>query len=73
MPGDDILNLSVVAPAPSAEQASPWPVLVWIHGGAFLAGSPASPWYDGRSFARDGVVCVTVGYRLSVDGFAPLD
>ncbi|GAQ70811.1 carboxylesterase family protein [Streptomyces turgidiscabies] len=73
VPGDDILNLSVVAPAPSAEQASPWPVLVWIHGGAFLAGSPASPWYDGRSFARDGVVCVTVGYRLSVDGFAPLD
>ncbi|MEH0417451.1 carboxylesterase family protein [Streptomyces sp. B21-083] len=73
VPGDDILNLSVVAPAPSVEQASPCPVLVWIHGGAFLAGSPASPWYDGRSFARDGVVCVTVGYRLGVDGFAPLD
>ncbi|WP_405823698.1 carboxylesterase family protein [Streptomyces sp. NBC_01390] len=73
VPGDDILNLSVVAPVPSAGQASPCPVLVWIHGGGFLAGSPASPWYDGRSFARDGVVCVTVGYRLGVDGFAPLD
>lgn len=74
VPGDDILNLSVVAPAPTpADTQAPFPVLVWIHGGAFLAGSPASPWYDGRSFARDGVVCVTVGYRLGVDGFAPLD
>ncbi|WP_371663420.1 carboxylesterase family protein [Streptomyces sp. NBC_00280] len=73
VPGDDILNLSVVAPAQVAGHAAPCPVLVWIHGGGFLGGSPASPWYDGRSFARDGVVCVTVGYRLGVDGFAPLD
>ncbi|WP_329269311.1 carboxylesterase family protein [Streptomyces sp. NBC_01451] len=73
VPGDDILNLSVVAPAPAAGPATPCPVLVWVHGGGFLGGSPASPWYDGRSFARAGVVCVTVGYRLGVDGFAPLD
>jgi para-nitrobenzyl esterase len=45
------------------------PVLVWIHGGGFFAGSPASPWYDGRSFNRDGVVTVTISYRLGVDGF----
>ncbi|MDH6454397.1 carboxylesterase type B [Streptomyces sp. SAI-149] len=70
VPGDDVLNLSVTAPAARPE---PCPVLVWIHGGGFLAGSPASPWYDGRSFARDGVVTVTVGYRLGVDGFAVLD
>ncbi|MFD4603263.1 carboxylesterase family protein [Streptomyces sp. NPDC058464] len=69
VPGDDVLNLGVVAPV----DAEHCPVLVWIHGGGFLAGSPASPWYDGRSFARDGVVTVTVGYRLGVDGFAPLD
>ena len=68
-PGDDVLNLSVVAPAGGVA----CPVLVWIHGGGFLAGSPASPWYDGRAFARDGVVTVTPGYRLGVDGFAPLD
>ncbi|MGN9760069.1 carboxylesterase family protein [Streptomyces sp. SD31] len=72
VPGDDVLNLSVVAPDADDDRA-PFPVLVWIHGGGFLAGSPASPWYDGRAFARDGVVCVTVGYRLGVDGFAPLD
>ncbi|MFJ4200441.1 carboxylesterase family protein [Streptomyces sviceus] len=68
VPGDDVLNLSVTAPA-----AQGCPVLVWIHGGGFLAGSQASCWYDGRAFARDGVVTVTVGYRLGVDGFAPLD
>ncbi|MGP4043855.1 carboxylesterase family protein [Streptomyces sp. 2A115] len=72
VPGDDVLNLGVVAPAADDDRV-PFPVMVWIHGGAFLAGSPASPWYDGRAFARDGVVCVTVGYRLGVDGFAPLD
>ncbi|GAA0895258.1 MULTISPECIES: carboxylesterase family protein [Streptomyces violaceusniger group] len=69
VPGDDVLNLGVVAPANGVS----CPVLVWIHGGGFLAGSPASPWYDGRAFARDGVVTVTPGYRLGVDGFAPLD
>ena len=68
VPGDDVLNLSVTAPG-----ADGCPVLVWIHGGGFLAGSPASPWYDGRAFARDGVVTVTVGHRLGVDGFAVLD
>ncbi|MFJ8107705.1 carboxylesterase family protein [Streptomyces sp. NPDC096132] len=70
--GDDILNLAVDAPLAHGTPA-PLPVLVWIHGGGFLAGSPASPWYDGRSFVRDGVVRVTVGHRLGVDGFAPLD
>jgi para-nitrobenzyl esterase len=69
IPGDDVLNLSITAPAATG----PFPVLVWIHGGGFLAGSQASPWYDGRAFARDGVVSVTVGYRLGVDGFAALD
>ncbi|MEU1274270.1 carboxylesterase family protein [Streptomyces sp. NPDC005799] len=69
VPGEDVLNLSVVAPANGVS----CPVLVWIHGGGFLAGSPASAWYDGRAFARDGIVTVTPGYRLGVDGFAPLD
>ncbi|MFF1298986.1 MULTISPECIES: carboxylesterase family protein [unclassified Streptomyces] len=72
VPGDDVLNLGVVAPA-ADDDRGPFPVMVWIHGGGFLAGSPASPWYDGRAFARDGVVCVTVGYRLGVDGFGVLD
>lgn len=48
------------------------PVLVWIHGGAFRAGSGAVGSYDGRAFARDGVVCVTLNYRLGMDGFGLL-
>ena len=45
------------------------PVLFWIHGGAFYAGSGIDDVYNGSAFARDGVVCVTINYRLGVQGF----
>ncbi|GGY45700.1 hypothetical protein GCM10010363_27940 [Streptomyces omiyaensis] len=45
------------------------PVMVWIHGGSLLHGSNAVPVYDGTAFARDGVVLVSVNYRLGVEGF----
>ena len=46
------------------------PVIVWIHGGAFVSGAGSLPWYDGTSFARDqGVVLVGVNYRLGALGF----
>ena len=67
-PGDSTLNVNVFTPSPDVS-AEPLPVLVWIHGGGFVAGSPASPWYDGRTFNRDGVVTVSVSYRLGFDGF----
>jgi carboxylesterase type B len=67
--GDDILTLNVFA---AATRAEPLPVMVWLHGGGYVAGSAASPWYDGRSFVRDGVVVVTVAYRLALDGFGAL-
>ena len=44
-------------------------MLVYIHGGGYVSGSQASPWYDGASFNRDGVVVVTLSYRLGFDGF----
>ncbi len=66
--GDDILTVNVFTPAPGRRDAR-LPVLVWIHGGGFKAGSPASPWYDGAAFNRDGVVSVTFGYRLGFEGF----
>jgi para-nitrobenzyl esterase len=71
IPGEDILNLNVFTPRPRAAPGSeaPLPVLVYIHGGGYVAGSPASPWYDGAAFNRDGVVTVTVSYRLGFDGF----
>ncbi|MDD3653616.1 MAG: carboxylesterase/lipase family protein [Desulfotomaculaceae bacterium] len=66
VPGEDCLNLNIWSPGlESARQ----PVMVWIHGGAFEAGTGAMPAYDGSRFARDGIVCVTINYRLGVDGF----
>ncbi|MEU4278905.1 carboxylesterase family protein [Streptomyces tanashiensis] len=67
IPGAGVLNLNVFTPdvAPGAGL----PVLVWIHGGGYVAGSAASPWYDGAAFNRDGVVLVSVGYRLGIEGF----
>ncbi|MHA7299477.1 carboxylesterase/lipase family protein [Pseudarthrobacter sp. MDT3-1] len=68
IPGESTLNVNVFTPARGAA-GRPYPVMVWIHGGGYVAGSPASPWYDGRAFARDGVVTVTISYRLGFDGF----
>ena len=56
VPGESTLNVDVFTPSPAVGRGLP--VLVWIHGGGYVAGSPASPWYDGRSFNRDGVVTV---------------
>jgi len=64
--GEDCLNLNVWTPDPAATGL---PVMVWIHGGAFANGTAAVPNYDGSRFARDGVVLVSINYRLGVDGF----
>jgi para-nitrobenzyl esterase len=63
--GEDYLTASVWTPSMSGRA----PVLVWVHGGAFLAGSGDAPAYDGSAFARDGVVVVTCNYRLGVPGW----
>lgn len=72
VPGDATLNVNVFAPADATPDAA-LPVLVWIHGGGFVSGSPASRWYDGDAFARDGVVTVVISYRLGFDGFGAID
>lgn len=69
LPGEDCLNLNVWTPEPGSTRL---PVMVWIHGGAFTNGSGAVPTYDGAAFARDGIVCVTINYRLGVEGFAQI-
>jgi len=72
VPGDETLNLNVFTPAPGERDAG-LPVLVYIHGGGFVSGTLAGPWYDGRAFNRDGIVTVTVSYRLGFDGFGHID
>jgi para-nitrobenzyl esterase len=66
IPGQECLNLNVWTPDPGAAGL---PVLVWIHGGSFMNGSSSVGEYDGASFARDGVVCVSINYRLAAEGF----
>ena len=70
IPGAEYLNLNVFTPDPGGARL---PVFVWIHGGGFLSGCSASPWYRGDSFARDGVVTVTINYRLGVEGFGMVE
>ena len=66
-PGEDCLNLNVWTPDPGARGL---PVMVWIPGGMFEVGTGAT--YDGSRFARDGVVCVTINYRVGAEGFMAL-
>ncbi|WP_432848469.1 carboxylesterase family protein [Amycolatopsis sp. CA-161197] len=67
---EDCLSVNVFTPSTTGSR----PVLVWIHGGAFLTGSGGQGWYDGTRLANEAdVVVVTVNYRLGVLGFLPLD
>ena len=71
VPGDDTLSVNVWTPNLAPARLAP--VVVWIHGGGFVSGSPASPWYDGSTFARDGTVFVSLSYRIGFVGFGALD
>ena len=62
---EDCLYLNVFAP----QGPGPFPVFVWIHGGGFTGGSPSDAIFDGSGFAKQGIVVVTVAYRLGVFGF----
>ncbi|WP_028936140.1 carboxylesterase family protein [Pseudonocardia spinosispora] len=66
--GDDYLTLNVWTPTRTGHA----PVMVFVHGGAFQSGTGQAPVYDGTSFARDGVVLVTLNYRLGAPGWLDL-
>jgi para-nitrobenzyl esterase len=67
--GDDYLTVNIWAPHPDGPAR---PVMVFVHGGGFVAGSIRAPLYDGTAFARNGVVLITVNYRLGIPGFLHL-
>ncbi|NJP92386.1 carboxylesterase family protein [Nonomuraea sp. FMUSA5-5] len=69
VPGDDFLTVNVWTPGAAGERL---PVMVFVHGGGFVAGSTRAGVLDGASFARDGVVLVTLNYRLGIAGFLDL-
>ncbi len=68
---EDCLTLNIWTPAADGRRR---PVLVWIHGGAFVSGTGSLAMYDGTSLADNGdVVVVTINYRLGAFGFLRLD
>ncbi|GGF25968.1 carboxylesterase family protein [Williamsia phyllosphaerae] len=62
---EDCQVVSVTAPA----DARDLPVLVWFHGGAYVSGAGEAPQYDADDLAREGIVVVSVTYRLGVLGY----
>jgi para-nitrobenzyl esterase len=65
--GEDCLYLNVWTT--QASRSARMPVLVYIHGGGFLAGDGSEPRYDGAALARQGIVTVTLNHRLGAFGF----
>jgi para-nitrobenzyl esterase len=63
-----VLNVWTAAGAPSESR----PVMFWIHGGAFIAGSSEGAATDGSALARQGIVVVSINYRLGPLGFLAL-
>ncbi len=65
---EDCLFLNVWTPI-DAKPNGKAPVMVWIHGGAHRLGAGSAPLYDGSEFAKQGIVFVTINYRLGLLGF----
>jgi len=66
-PSEDCLFANVWTPATRSGERLP--VMVWIHGGGFVAGTPGEQLYHGEWLAKKGVVVVSLAYRLGVFGF----
>jgi para-nitrobenzyl esterase len=64
---EDCLYLNVWTPAQNPKK--PLPVMVWIHGGAFIGGAGTDPIFAGEALAKRDVVLVTLNYRLGIFGF----
>ena len=67
-PSEDCLYLNVYA-LTDAKATSKLPVMVWIHGGGYTAGASSEPRYTDSALVSNGVVLVTINYRLGVFGF----
>jgi len=63
---EDCLSLNVWAPT---EGKGGLPVMAWIHGGGFVAGASSEPRQDGAVLAKQGVVVVSMNYRMGIFGF----
>jgi len=64
---EDCLYLNVWTPA--KDSSAKLPVMVWIYGGGFVGGASSEPRQDGSNLAKQGVIVVSMNYRLGVFGF----
>jgi para-nitrobenzyl esterase len=67
---EDCLSLNIWSPTGASPGSLP--VMLWLHGGAFLFGAGSQRMYDGAALARRGVVVVTINYRIGALGFLDL-
>jgi len=67
--GEDYLTVDVWSPDIGTQGL---PVIVFLHGGAFVAGTGSAAGSDGTGFARAGAVLVTINYRVGAEGFLPV-
>jgi carboxylesterase type B len=67
--GEDCLYLSVWAPHDPPKDPKGYPVMFWIHGGAFEQGLGDCALYNGTNFATKGIITVVINYRLGAMGF----
>lgn len=64
---EDCLYLNIWTPENTRKDKLP--VLVYFHGGGFSAGDGSEPRYDGMSMAQNGIIMITVNYRMGIFGF----
>ncbi len=69
---EDCLFLNIWAPSGARSGDAAKPVMVWVHGGAFIFGASNQPLYDGHVLAGEDLVVVTLNYRLGALGFLEL-
>lgn len=68
--GDAYLTVNIWT---AASQTGALPVMLFIHGGGYVGGCNDTPVQDGSAFARSGVVCMMINYRMGIDGFLPIE
>jgi len=70
---EDCLYMNIWTPVAAPGTRAAFPVYVWIHGGGFTGGHAFESMYEGAELVKEGVICISVAYRLGVFGFLNLE